>query len=113
MNSLENIRTVNSIQKPMKNNLSEAELERLAILNEEAGEVIQIIGKIIRHGYSSYHPDDQDKISNRKLLEKELADLKVAIELMANSGDISNTKIDEFSISKKSRIGKYLHHNRV
>lgn len=97
----------------MENNLSKAELERLALLNEEAAEVQQIISKIIRHGYRSYHPDDHDMMTNRKLLEKELGDLTLAIQLMVKSGDISETKIDEFSISKRSRISKYLHHNTV
>ena len=32
------------------NNLTPGEAERLAILAEECGEVIQIIGKILRHG---------------------------------------------------------------
>lgn len=41
------------------NGLTPAEAERLAMLSEECGEVIQIIGKILRHGYDSYHPDDQ------------------------------------------------------
>lgn len=43
------------------NNLSDAELERLAYLAEECGEVQQIIGKIIRHGYESYSPNDPEK----------------------------------------------------
>jgi len=97
----------------MQNNLSEAELERLALLNEEAAEVQQIISKIIRHGYSSYHPNDHDRISNRKLLEKELGDLAVAIHLMIDSKDISESRIEAFSIQKKESANKYLHHNKV
>ena len=33
------------------NELSPAEVERLAILAEEMGEAIQVIGKVLRHGY--------------------------------------------------------------
>lgn len=33
------------------NDLSNAELERLALLLEELGEAQQVIGKILRHGY--------------------------------------------------------------
>ena len=33
------------------NQLTPAETERLAILAEECGEVIQAVGKILRHGY--------------------------------------------------------------
>jgi hypothetical protein len=36
------------------NQLTDAEAERLALLAEECGEVVQVIGKILRHGYESY-----------------------------------------------------------
>lgn len=52
------------------NRLRESELERLAILAEECGEVIQVINKIIRHGYDSCDPTMADMIKNRQLLEK-------------------------------------------
>lgn len=47
--------------------LTNAELERLAILMEECAEVQHIIGKIIRHGYESFNPFDDNKTPNRKL----------------------------------------------
>ena len=40
------------------NKLTPAEDERLAMLAEECAEVIQIVSKIQRHGYDSWHPDD-------------------------------------------------------
>jgi hypothetical protein len=52
------------------NQLTAAEAERLAMLAEECAEVIQVIGKILRHGYDSYHPDNST-VSNRDLLAKE------------------------------------------
>ena len=58
------------------------ELERLAILAEECAEVQQIVMKIIRHGYNSCNPFDENKTENRELLEKELGDLLFAIQLM-------------------------------
>lgn len=56
------------------NKLSPAQAERLAMLAEECGEVIQVIGKILRHGYDSYHPADPT-VTNRVLLGRELTDL--------------------------------------
>jgi len=56
------------------NQLTPAQAERLAMLAEECGEVIQIIGKILRHGYESYHPNNP-VFSNRDLLHQELTDL--------------------------------------
>ena len=37
--------------------LTLSRLERLALLLEELGEAQQVIGKILRHGYDSRHPD--------------------------------------------------------
>ena len=39
------------------NQLSDAQLERLYILSEELGEAQQAVGKILRHGYDSKHPE--------------------------------------------------------
>jgi hypothetical protein len=61
------------------NGLSPAEAERLALLLEELGEAQQVIGKILRHGYESHHPENPDD-SNRALLEGELGDVMAAIE---------------------------------
>lgn len=69
------------------NGLTPAEAERLAMLSEECGEVIQIIGKILRHGYDSYHPDDPG-VTNRDLLGKELIDLAAVESEMIVLGDI-------------------------
>lgn len=38
------------------NELTPEEHERLSLLMEECGEVVQIIGKIFRHGYERYPP---------------------------------------------------------
>jgi NTP pyrophosphatase (non-canonical NTP hydrolase) len=92
------------------NQLTEAELERLALLAEEMGETIQIIGKILRHGYESSHPTDP--IPNRKLLELELGDVLAALNLMYNAGDINYTNLMEAKLNKLKRVWKYLHHQK-
>lgn len=63
------------------NKLTPAQAERLAMLAEECGEVIQIIGKILRHGYDSYHPVNP-RVSNRDLLAKELRDVNAVLMAM-------------------------------
>lgn len=90
------------------NNLDPAQLERVAVLFEECGEVIQVCGKIVRHGFDSRHPDGGE--DNRRLLEKELGDLKLAEIMMANRGDISRDAIMVATTEKNARIGPYLHH---
>lgn len=68
------------------NKLTPAEAERLAMLAEECGEVIQVIGKILRHGYDSFHPADPS-VTNRDLLGRELTDLlTVAASLCRGQG---------------------------
>lgn len=92
------------------NGLTPAEDERLALLLEECGETIQIIGKILRHGYSSCHPEG--KLSNRDLLMKELGDVQAAIQLMYLNSDIFDYSVNHYVQLKKTTANKYLHHNK-
>ena len=93
------------------NGLSPAEIERLAILMEEAGEVVQAVGKILRHGYESRHPVTQS--NNRDELQKEIGDLRAAVTMMHNAGDIADCTIAGFEQIKLDKIGKYLHHQKI
>lgn len=77
------------------NKLTPAETERLAMLSEEAGEIVLIIGKILRHGLQSYHPDDPDKKSNKLLLINELNDLGAVVQGMIAAGDINKYQFSE------------------
>ena len=79
------------------------------MLSEEAGEVIQAIGKILRHGYESTHPDGGP--SNRRLLEKELGDLSHATNRMIVEQDVDEYYIDIERQKKAITVKKYLHHN--
>jgi hypothetical protein len=72
--------------------------------------VVQIIGKILRHGYSSYHPNNH-QVDNRQMLEEELGDLDAAILLLVQRGDISLDRVNKASLSKQDRGSRYLHHN--
>lgn len=87
--------------------MSPAELERLAWLAEECAEVIQAIGKIIRHGYESKDPTNPDHEGNRADLIRELSDVTAAVLLMDREGDIT---MNEILMKAQARHGKYLHH---
>lgn len=97
------------------NGLDPAQTERLAILAEECGEVIQMVGKILRHGYYSCHPDDvgtesEKAQTNKSLLEKELGDLEYIISLMYMKSDINDSFVLKAKWVKEEKIKKYLHH---
>lgn len=89
------------------NRLTPAEAERLAYFLEELGECQQAIGKILRHGYESRNPDDENHINNRFELEREIADVLGAIELLYRAEDIDREYVKNFLEDKKYR---YLHH---
>ena len=92
------------------NELSDAELERLAILSEEMGEALQVVGKILRHGYESANPLLEEFISNTTLLEKELGHVKYAMEAMILRGDVSESEVANECDKKAESIQRWLHH---
>jgi NTP pyrophosphatase (non-canonical NTP hydrolase) len=94
--------------------MNEAQRERLAMLIEEAGEVIQAATKILRHGYDSYHPKDPKLTSNRIQLQEELVDLLSVMDAMEFNGDMSiSDKSDSESLDYcwQKKL-KYTHHQR-
>jgi len=91
------------------NKLSPSEAERLAILLEEMGEAQQAIGKILRHGYESTHPDGGE--TNREMLERELGDVHYAVVNLYVCNDINEVAVHEAAREKSENITKYLHHN--
>jgi NTP pyrophosphatase (non-canonical NTP hydrolase) len=90
--------------------LTDAELERLALLGEECGEVQHMIGKVIRHGYDNAHKD-YNYVKNRDLLRKEVMDLMAVVRLMFDT-DIEPTTDREMNaiIDKKNQ---YLRENHI
>ena len=89
---------------------TKAEAERLAMLAEECGEIIQVVGKILRNGYDSYHPD-RPEITNRRLLANEIIDVVVVLDLMqceVNKDAEAITKAEyEKVVSRKLRFSRY------
>jgi NTP pyrophosphatase (non-canonical NTP hydrolase) len=91
------------------NQLTPAELERLAFIAEECAEVIHVVGKIMRHGYESTHPSKPELGTNRQRLSEELVDVLASIQLLDAEGDLitlPNTAIND-AIDRKI---KYAHH---
>lgn len=71
--------------------LTLAQAERLEMLIEECGEVIQAATKILRHGYDSTHPDNEDESgthNNRTDLEDEIKDVLSVVSGMGVKRDV-------------------------
>ena len=90
------------------NNLSPKQAELLAMLAEEAGEIIQVVGKILRHGLDSYHPDDPET-TNSMLLTKELTDLAAVCMAMRFAGMIGASTAEAISAAYDKKL-RYAHH---
>ena len=94
------------------NQLTPAEHERIAILVEELGEAQQAIGKILRHGYDSYHPNRPDR-TNRDDLEKELGHIRNAQKMLIDATDLRWGNINHYQGHKETRISEFLHHQQA
>jgi NTP pyrophosphatase (non-canonical NTP hydrolase) len=96
---------VSKRRKPFKTDVTPAKAERLNVLIEECGEVIQAATKILRHGSCS------NGHNNRIALEHELGDLKWAVSLLVCHDDIWESTVDRFAAEKPGRAQPWLHHN--
>ena len=90
------------------NGLTPAEAERLAILAEECGEIVQIVMKALRHGLDFHHPETGE--TNRLAVEREIGDLHAITMRMVAAGDINDAVIEDFSERKHRRIARWTHH---
>jgi NTP pyrophosphatase (non-canonical NTP hydrolase) len=93
------------------NKLTPAEAEILAIVSEEAGEVVQAVGKITRHGLESVPPAGFP--TNREQLTTELGDIQAAIIMLINNKMIDENALIAARESKLKTIPRYLHHAEV
>lgn len=90
------------------NNLRPEQLEALAILAEECGEVIQVVGKILRHGLYSHHPAGGP--NNAETLTAECGDVLAAFDLVESVGVFHTASLQRARLAKLQRVERYLHH---
>ncbi len=88
--------------------LSAAEIERLALLAEECGEVVKAVCKVLRHGYRSESPFGGP--INRVALEREIGNVRAAIDVMIEVGDVRRGDIAHWRQCKRASVGQWLHH---
>lgn len=90
------------------NRIGEAEQERLGLFTEETGEANQVVGKILRHGLDSYHPD-MPLLSNANLLELEAGHVLAAIDLLVACGTLSREALEKERRAKLEKLRSWLH----
>lgn len=88
--------------------LTPAQIERLALLMEDCGEVVKMAAKTLRHGYASASPYGGPM--NRILLERKMGHVRAAIEMMEHAGDVRGGDIRYHKRRKVSSVGKWMHH---
>jgi hypothetical protein len=92
------------------NGLSPAQAEVLALLSEECGEVIQEVGKILRHGLFSAHPDNP-LVLNWQRLARELGQVQAVVMLLKHEQVLlSESEMTTAVAAKLGKLPKTLHH---
>lgn len=76
----------------------------LGCVVEESGEVIQIGGKILRHGWGSYSPFDPERTSNAELLARETGDLIGAVRFLVEQGFINKDIVEEYARARVHKL---------
>lgn len=92
------------------NGLTACEAERLALLAEECGEVIQCISKILRHGLNSYNPTEIAGVDNRDRLSREIGDLFAAVDLAVKASVVDMEDVETARYQKLVTVQAWLHH---
>ena len=86
--------------------VNESYEERLNLLQEEGGEIVQAASKILRFGPNSYHPRNPGP-SNREHLEEEIGGFCAILTLLAKAGEISEEECAKHELAKLRSIEKY------
>lgn len=92
------------------NQLTPKQTELLGGTSEECGEVVQVIGKILRHGLDSRKPTNAEALTNRDNLTSELADIAAMTDLLIENGVIDATMWEFLKEKKRARFLQYAHH---
>lgn len=89
-----------------------AEQEALALLCEEAAEVVHAVCKALRHGLNSAHPDAPMGPDNRQLIEFELGQL-LAVGRIACEVVLDVSAVERACREKLQTLAPHLHHKAV
>ena len=83
-----------------------AQMERLAFLIEECGEVIQEATKIMRFGFDSYHPADPTQETKRDRLFREMTDVMASYDILVRAGDIHSDHVPNITAARERKLSR-------
>lgn len=95
------------------NQLNLDQIERIALLMEEMGELQQSLGKVLRHGYHSCDPTNPEHLGNSADVAREAAQVRWCIDFMLDNNDFPFSIYQEEKTKRTKTVGEYLHHNKV
>ncbi|MFG6572106.1 hypothetical protein ACGYLO_10920 [Sulfitobacter sp. 1A13353] len=91
------------------NGVDLAEMEQLHILSNRAAKIVQTVGKTLRHGFESYHPDFPEQ-DNRQQLTLDLFDFWLAVHFLPDDFFEDVPDAYEEIMARKMR---YSHHQTL
>jgi len=91
--------------------MNEDLLEVLAMVSEECGEVVQAIGKALRHGIDDWNP--VTGIDNKDAIVTELADVIAVAVLLLEFLEIPQSTIDANYERKFTKLLEYTHSEKL
>ena len=91
------------------NGVDLAGMEQLHTLSTRAAKIVQTVGKVLRHGYDSFHPDRPEQ-SNRQLLTLDLFDFWIAVHYLPD--DFFEDVQDDYE-DIMARKMRYTHHQKL
>lgn len=100
------------MEEEFSNKLTPEQAELIAVLFEECAEVVQICGKILRHGLYSAHPRDLSR-TNDMLLSDEVGHVFAAVEMLASIEVFSRRAVAQSKLRKLKNIQPFLHFHVV
>lgn len=86
-------------------------MERIGVLQQSMGKACQTISKALLHGYEvRFNDEDVIAYNNRTDLERELGDVKAAIDLLEEAEDVDREVIEAQRGLKRLSIKRYMKH---
>lgn len=101
------------VTEKFHNGLSDAQLEVIALLTEECGEVVQTTMKIVRHGLESWHPLRPTGPVNREALEREVGQVLAVVFMLIDLKVLDRGRVQYALRAKLHNVQQWLHHYKV